>query len=180
MLAVLNRVVASVRESSPFRCSRSGTGPAADVPCERARFAECCFSFLVTRALRSSRAFFEGSKSTSALAGTGVAHCVSASLFFPFQPHRFTHSCFSSSHTFLSLTVFWIPFARAKFSHFVGGLGFGSGFDRGSWVVGGGSWARGPSSEEVVGREKSEARRTWMPSRAVDWRHSSRFSLKNQ
>ena len=53
-----------------------------------------------------------------------------------------------------------MPFARANFSHFVGGLGFGSLFARGSCVVGVGSCPRGPSGEEIVGREKSEAMRS--------------------
>jgi hypothetical protein len=59
-----------------------------------------------------------------------------------------------------------MPFARANFSHFVGGFGFGSGFARGSCVVGAGSCPRGPSGDETVGREKSEAMRSWTPSRA--------------
>jgi hypothetical protein len=46
-----------------------------------------------------------------------------------------------------------MPLAAAKRSHFVGGFGFGNGFVRGSWVVGGGSWARGPSGDGRVGSE---------------------------
>ena len=53
----------------------------------------------------------------------------------------------------------------------------GRGLVRGRWVVGGGSWARGPSGEERVGRLKSAPRSSWMPSRAVDWRYDSRSWL---
>ena len=67
--------------------------------------------------------------------------------------------------------------AAANFSHFVGGLGFGKGFDRGNWVVGGGSIANGPSAEDRTGNENSDATRTWQPSRAVDWRNSSQLCL---
>jgi hypothetical protein len=72
-----------------------------------------------------------------------------------------------------------MPLAAANRSHFVGGLGFGSGFERGSWVVGGGSFARGPSGDACVGRVKSEAKSDWMPSLAVDWRYSSRLELEH-
>lgn len=60
ILAVLVRVVASVLSISPFRTSR---GPAAR--CARATFCSRCFSFLAIFALRSSRATFLGSWSTS-------------------------------------------------------------------------------------------------------------------
>lgn len=113
-----------------------------------------------------------------AFAGTSVSHCTSLSLFAPFQPQRLTHSCFSSSHTVLSFRFFWIPFAFANCSHLVGGFGLGRGLARGSCVVGGGRCANGPSSVEVVGREKSEAMRVCTPSRAVDMRYSSRSALK--
>jgi hypothetical protein len=52
-----------------------------------------------------------------------------------------------------------MPFARAKRSHCVGGLGLGRGLARGSCVIGGGSRASGPSGEGRVGRLKSAARR---------------------
>ena len=99
-----------------------------------------------------------------------MSHCSSSSLFFPFHPHRLTHSCFSSSHTAFSL--FWceIPFSFANFSHFVKGFGLGNGLARGSCVVGGGSLAIGPSGDGVDGRANSALRRPWMPSRALDWR----------
>lgn len=58
MLAVLIRVVASVISISFFRTSRS-------LGAARAILPSLCFSFLVTRPLRSSRAAFTGSKSTS-------------------------------------------------------------------------------------------------------------------
>lgn len=107
-----------------------------------------------------------------------MSHCVSSFLLTPFQPQRSTHSCFSSSQIFFSFRVFWIPFAFANCSHLVGGLGFGSGFARGRSVVGVGSCARGPSADDVVGREKREAMRVWTPSRAVDIRYSSMSALR--
>ena len=58
-----------------------------------------------------------------------------------------------------------------------GGFGFGSGLARGSRVVGGGSCARGPSSDDTVGREKRVAIRVCAPSRAVDMRYSSSSAL---
>lgn len=70
-----------------------------------------------------------------------------------------------------------MPFAAAKRSHFVGGLGFGSGLARGSCVVGAGSWASEPSGDGWVGRAWRAAINAWMPSRAVDFRYSSRFDL---
>lgn len=63
-----------------------------------------------------------------------------------------------------------MPFAAANCSHLVGGFGFGKGFARGSSVVGAGSLATGPSSDDVVGREKRDAIRVCMPSLAVDIR----------
>lgn len=106
-----------------------------------------------------------------------MSHCTSLSLLAPFQPHRSTHSCLSSFHSFLSFRVWLIPFAFANFSHFVSGLGLGRGLARGRGVVGAGSWATGPSSEEVVGREKSDAMSAWAPSRATEVRYSSRSAL---
>jgi hypothetical protein len=70
--------------------------------------------------------------------------------------------------------------AAAKRSHFVGGLGFGSGFARGSWVVGGGSCANGPSGEERVGREKRVASKACVPVVATDSRYSSWFELQSE
>lgn len=192
MLAVLTRDEASVRSRSCLRVSR-GFWPAA-----RAVFARRCFSFFATRALRSSRATFLGSKSISgydfskqrakrdsiivryspALSGTSVIHWSSICLFLPSRPHRLTQSCFSSSQTRLSLFLCCIPFAAANCSHFVGGLGFGKGFALGRREVGAGSWANGPSSEGMVGSEKSAPKRACAPSRANAWRCSSRFSLK--
>ena len=47
-----------------FNCARfSSFSAAVEVPCARATLASRCFSFLVTRALRSSRASLKGSKS---------------------------------------------------------------------------------------------------------------------
>ena len=112
-----------------------------------------------------------------ALAGTSCNHCVSSALFLPFHPQRATHVWRSSSHTFLSCRRDCIPFARANFSHFVGGLGFGSGLARGSCVVGAGSCPRGPSGEDCVGREKSAATSSWTLSRAFAWRYASRSWL---
>lgn len=109
-----------------------------------------------------------------AFAGTSCNHCVSSALFLPFHPQRATHDWLSSSHTFLSRRCEWMPFARANLSHFVGGLGFGSGLARGSCAVGAGSCASGPSGEDRVGREKSADTRSWMPSRAFAWRYASR------
>jgi hypothetical protein len=99
-------------------------------------------------------------RNVPALAGTSCSHCVSASRFLPFHPQRGTHDCRSSSHIFLSRRWDWIPLARAKRSHFVGGLGLGRGLVRGRCVVGGGSWARGPSEEVKAGRLKSAASRS--------------------
>lgn len=61
MLAVAVRVVASVRSMSCLRSSRS----VLLAPCARARFPSFCLSFLATRALRASRASFDGSKSAA-------------------------------------------------------------------------------------------------------------------
>lgn len=154
MLAVLIRVVARVLSMSFFRDSRGCIldEGAPLPPFARAAFCRCFFSFLAVRSFRASRAILRGSWSTSingepgycspqkirttcvpALAGTSVIHCSSTCLFLPSLPHLLTHSCFSSSHTFLSRTFFCIPLTFAKASHFVGGLGFGKGFVRGSW-----------------------------------------------
>lgn len=114
-----------------------------------------------------------------ALDGTSVSHCPSSSLFFPFHPHRLTHSCFSSSQTAFSLFRCETPFSCANFSHFVKGFGFGNGLARGSCITGGGSFATGPSGDGAEGRANSALRRAWTPSRALDWRYASRFSLCN-
>jgi hypothetical protein len=45
-----------------------------------------------------------------------------------------------------------IPFFFANRSHFVGGFGLGSGFSRGSRVVGAGSVSRTPSGAEEMGQ----------------------------
>lgn len=112
-----------------------------------------------------------------ALAGTSWIHCSSTSLFLPFLPHLLTQSCFSSSQTFFSRTLCWIPFAAANLSHLVGGLGLGRGFALGNWKTGGGRIASGPSGDVFVGNLKSEAIRAWTLSRANVWRWSSKFSL---
>lgn len=79
-----------------------------------------------------------------AWSGKTWIHCSSFSLFFPPLPHLSTHSCLSSSQTFLSFTVLLIPLADANLSHFVCGFGFGNGLARGSGVFGLGREARGP------------------------------------
>lgn len=43
--------------------------------------------------------------------------------------------------------------------------------------MGGGSCARGPSGDGLVGREKRDATRACTPSLATDCRYSSRFAL---
>lgn len=108
-----------------------------------------------------------------------MSHCSSSSLFFPFHPHRLTHSCFSSSQIAFSFFLCEIPFSFANFSHFVKGFGLGNGLARGSCVIGGGSAATGPFEDGVEGREKSALRRAWTPSRALDWRYVSRSSLQS-
>jgi hypothetical protein len=55
------------------------------------------------------------------------------------------------ARTFLSRRRDCIPFVRVKFSHFVNGLGFGSGLARGSCVVGAGSC---PRDCQCFGREE--------------------------
>ncbi len=58
----------------------------------------------------------------------------------------------------------------------MGGLGLGSGFHRGSWVVAGGRERVKPSGVEVMGRvDRSSFSRHWAPSRAVDRRSSFRL-----
>ena len=61
--------------------------------------------------------------------------------------------------------------AREAFP-FSWGFGFGRGLGAGLLRVGiaGGSCERGPSGDERFGRLKSAPRRSWMPSRAVEWR----------
>jgi hypothetical protein len=67
-----------------------------------------------------------------------------------------------------------MPFFFANRSHFVGGLGFGSGFSRGSWVVGAGSVSKTPSGVDETGQVVSSwFMRAWAPSRAVEERTSS-------
>ena len=73
-----------------------------------------------------------------------------------------------------------MPLAWAKRSHFVGGLGLGKGLARGSWYTGGGSWANDPSGDEVVGRENKALMRACVPSRASDWRCSSKLELSRR
>ena len=67
--------------------------------------------------------------------------------------------------------------ALAKRSHFVGGLGLGRGFARGSWYTGGGSLANAPSGDDVVGRAYRALMRACVPSRASVLRYSSRLEL---
>jgi hypothetical protein len=69
-----------------------------------------------------------------------------------------THSWRSSSQTFFSFFEWLMPLAFAKRSHFVRGLGLGSGFSRGSWKTGSGRIAMGPFSPRWVGRLKREPR----------------------
>src|SRR5690606_21793270 len=92
-------------------------------------------------------------------------------LFMPPKPHLGLHTPSSSSYTrFLlcSLVLGAMPFLAANFCHFVRGLGVGSGFSRGSGVVGGGSVRETPSWLEVMGQVvKSWLIRAWAPSRAV-------------
>jgi hypothetical protein len=45
------------------------------------------------------------------------------------------------------------------------GLGLGTGFSRGTGVVGAGSSAKTPSTSTVVGRWKMALTRSWAPSR---------------
>ena len=112
MLAVLVRVIDSVRSISPFR---------APVPTPAlasfARFCVCCRSFF---AMRSSASHDPPSPNHSprllcriskhalknahrrthvpGLTGTSCSRCVSSLLFLPFRLHRRKHDCRSSSH----------------------------------------------------------------------------------
>ena len=56
-----------------------------------------------------------------------------------------------------------MPLAAANFSHFVGGFGFGRGFDLGSWIAGGGNKASGPSEEGWVGSWNNADNRACTP-----------------
>lgn len=65
-----------------------------------------------------------------------------------------------------------MPFLRANDSHFVGALGFGSVFQRGSGVRAvAGRESVTPSGVEWMGQvERSWLTRVWAPSRARAWR----------
>ena len=65
------------------------------------------------------------------------------------------------ARTFLSRRRDCIPFVRVNFSHFVSGLGFGSGLASRSCVVGAGAVRETAS---VLG-EKRAVTRSWTPSR---------------
>jgi hypothetical protein len=70
----------------------------------------------------------------------------------------------------LSFFEWLMPFALAKRSHFVSGLGLGSGFSRGSIVVGAGRVASGPDDVRAVGSEKRVLSSAWRGGRACDVR----------
>jgi len=108
----------------------------------------------------------------SFFSSTSTSQSSSPSLFLPLYPHLGTHSPFSSSYTSLPSRRFGaIPFFAANRSHFVCSLAAGTGFSRGSGVVGAGSSMCTPSGVLRI----THVVRSWFSSdcaqsRAVDWR----------
>lgn len=53
-----------------------------------------------------------------------------------------------------------MPLAAANLSHFVGGLGLGSGLALGKCSLGSGSFASGPSGVDSTGKENNDVIKT--------------------
>jgi hypothetical protein len=88
----------SILQTLAFIFSHSCFSFIASILC-RVKIGICSFAGVGVVQLKS---YLIAIEDLPALRGTSVIHCSSVCLFFPPRPHLFTHSCRSSSQTFLS------------------------------------------------------------------------------
>mmetsp|Transcript_51563 Transcript_51563/g.122798 ORF Transcript_51563/g.122798 Transcript_51563/m.122798 type:complete len:253 (+) Transcript_51563:297-1055(+) len=119
------------------------------------------------RSFRSFSFLSNGSTDPSSLGpASRIGGCASAEFSFLLYPHRGENSPVFSSKTMRSFFLFWMPLSLANFSQRVSGFAMGTGFSRGSGVVGRGRSASRPISAGSEGSWKRRLSTNWMLARA--------------